>query len=181
MRGPDTDRLGMGMLPRMPIPRVRRPAGLMLIAAIVLIAAPAMPSAAEEPAELFGTVEPGEAFVESDWADPMADAFVNDERAEGATVTSAPCIVGDRPTIEVPELRPFLRRPIQTNGQLVITPSGNAHFVCHASLASAARLPSQAIVVDEVPCFLPNRRRTNDSHIVLTPSGELTLTCHAMG
>jgi hypothetical protein len=162
---------------------VSRPAALLLITALALLVAPTF-SAAEDPVappptELFGTVDPGESLVESDWAAAVADPFVEDQRAQGATVTTAPCIVGDRPTIQVPELRPYLRRPVQTDGQFVVTPSGNAHLVCHTSVPSPVRLPSQAIVVDGAPCFLPNRRRTNDSHIVLTPSGELILTCHA--
>ena len=84
----------------------------------------------------------------------MTDGFVAEQRAEGATLTSAPCIVADRPTIAVPEVRPFLRRPIQTSGQFVVTPSGNAYFVCHSSVTGIARLPTQAIVVDGAPCFL---------------------------
>jgi hypothetical protein len=116
--------------------------------------------------------------VEADWVAPGADVFVEEQRASGASVTSAPCIIGDRPTIEVPELRPYLRRPVATSGRFVVTPSGNVHFVCHASAPDRARLPTDAVVVDAVPCFLPNRRRTNDSHIVLTPSGQITLTCH---
>ena len=163
----------------MPPFRLSRTAGPAVIAALALLAVPAFSAAEDPPAELFGSVDPGESLVEADWADAMTDPFVEDQRAQGAVVTSAPCIVGDRPTIEVPELRPYLRRPVRTAGQFVVTPSGNAHFVCHASVPSPVRLPSQAIVVDGTPCFLPNRRRTNDSHIVLTPSGELTLTCHA--
>ena len=161
--------------------RPRRLAGLALVATLALAIPAALAPAEEAPPpaeELFGTVEPGETLVESDWGSPLPEPSVEEARAEGATVTRRPCIIRDRPTIEVPQLRPYLSRPVRTSGNFVITPSGNVHFVCHASVPSPARLPSEAVVVDGAPCFLPNRRRTNDSHIVLTPSGRLTLTCH---
>jgi hypothetical protein len=60
-----------------------------------------------------------------------------------------------------------------------VTPSGNAHFVCHVAAERFLRAtPSQAIVVDNAACTMPDGRRTSDSRIVLTPSGHLTLTCH---
>jgi hypothetical protein len=162
---------------------VRRLGAIALLAALVIAVpvaiAPAEEVVAPPPAtELFGSVEPGETAVDADWVRAEADAFVEEQRAEGASVTSAPCIIGDRPTIEVPGLRPYLRQPVGTSGRFVVTPSGNVHFVCHASVPARTRLPANAVVVDGTPCFLPNRRRTNDSHIVLTPSGQITLTCH---
>jgi hypothetical protein len=146
--------------------------GAIALLAALAIAVPAAISPAEEggapsPAtELFGSVEPWETAVEADWVEAQSDAFVEEQRATGASVTRAPCIIGDRPTIEVPELRPYLRRPVGTSGRFVVTRSGNLHFVCHASAPASARLPTEAVVVDDgAPCFLPNRRRTNDSQL----------------
>ena len=54
-------------------------------------------------------------------------------------------------------------------------------LVCHAAADRRSfELPllGEAIVVDGAPCFLPNQRRTNDSHLVVTPSLHVHLTCH---
>lgn len=136
-------------------------------------------SGAEEPAEtISGTAETIDPLVGFDWAPPVDDGEVAAAVAKGASVTEEPCAFGDRPGVVDPQI---FRRPIRTTGHLVVTPSGNVTLICHA--AAEARsfqppLPSQAIVVDGAPCFLPNRRRTDDSHLVVTPSLRVHLTCH---
>ncbi len=75
----------------------------------------------------------------------------------------------------------IFRRPIRTTGHLVVTPSGNVSFHCHAAAERGSfqsPLRTTALVVDPVPCFLPDRRRTNDAHLVVTPSLHVHLTCH---
>ncbi len=128
---------------------------------------------------LSGTVEGFEVELGSDSAEPIWTVDAVAAEKQGATVTQHACVIGDNPTINARELRPFLRRPIRTTGQFVVTPSGNAHFVCHVAAQPFLRsTPSQAIVVDNAVCTLPDRHRATDSRIVLTPSGHLTLTCH---
>jgi hypothetical protein len=162
----------------MAIPRPARVAAIVVLAALG-IGAQASLSGAEEPAEeVYGNVDYIDPLVGFDWAPEVADPEVEEARADGATVTDEPCTFGDRPGVLDPQI---FRRPIRTTGHLVVTPSGNVSFVCHA--AADARsferpLPSEAIVVDGAPCFLPNRRRTNDSHLVVTPSLHVHLTCH---
>jgi hypothetical protein len=135
-------------------------------------------SGAEEPGEVYGTVEAIDPLVGFDWAPLVADPEVAEAAAAGATVTDEPCTFGDRPGVSDPDI---FRRPIRTTGHLVVTPSGNVSFVCHAAANAGSfqrPLPTQAIVIDAAPCFLPNRRRTNDSHLVVTPSLHVQLVCH---
>ena len=138
-------------------------------------------SGAEEPAqEVYGTVDAIDPLVGFDWAPPVEDREVAEAAAAGATVTDEPCTFGDRPGVLDPQI---FRRPIRTTGHLVITPSGNVSFICHAAASAGSfqrPLPTQAIVVDPVPCFLPGGRRTNDAHLVVTPSLHVQLTCHFM-
>jgi hypothetical protein len=127
--------------------------------------------------EVYGMTDAIDPLAEWDWAPAIRDAEVEAAAADGAVVTDAPCTFGDRPGTPIS----IFRRPVRTTGHLVVTPSGNVSFVCHA--AADARsfqrpLPTQAIVVDRVPCFLPNGRRTNDTHLVVTPSLQVHLTCH---
>jgi hypothetical protein len=71
--------------------------------------------------------------------------------------------------------------PIRTTGHLVVTPSGNVTFVRHAAANAGSferPLPTEAVVVDPVPSFLPGGRRTNDGHLVVTPSLHVQLVCH---
>jgi hypothetical protein len=136
-------------------------------------------SGAEEPVEgVYGMVEAIDPLEGFDWAPPVEDPEVAAAAADGATVTDEPCTFGDRPGVVDPQI---FRRPIRTTGHLVVTPSGNVSFHCHA--AADARsfqtpLPTSAVVVDRVPCFLPDRRRTNDARLVVTPSLQVHLTCH---
>jgi len=111
-----------------------------------------------------------------DWAPPVQDDEVDAAAANGATVTDAPCTFGNRPG--TPD--PIFRNPVRTTGHLLVTPSGNVSFVCHAAAdrRSFARLPTEAIVVDPALCFLPSGRRVNDAHLVVTPSLHVHLTCH---
>lgn len=113
-----------------------------------------------------------------DWATPVDDPEVAAAAANGATVTDETCTFGDRPTVERPQI---FRLPIQTTGHLVVTPSGNVTLVCHAAAdAKSFRrpLPTQAIIVEPIPCFLASGRRTTDAQLVVTPSLHVHLVCH---
>src|SRR3954453_860376 len=117
-------------------------------------------------------------LVASDSATPLDDPEVMQAAADGAAVTDEPCTFGGRPGLPGSQI---FRRPMRTTGHLVVTPSGNVSFVCHAAAdARSLRppLPTQAVVVDHVPCFLPSGRRTNDSQLVVTPSLHVHLVCH---
>jgi hypothetical protein len=119
-------------------------------------------------------------LVGFDWATPVSDPEVADAAANGATVTDETCVFGDRPSVPAPQI---FRRPIETTGHLVVTPSGNVTLVCHAAASAGSfqrPLPTQAIVVEPVPCFLPSGRRTNDAQLVVTPSLHVHLVCHFM-
>ena len=135
-------------------------------------------SGAEEPVDgVYGMVESTDPVVGFDWAPPIADPEVDAAVADGATVTDKPCTFGDRPGVPDPQI---FRRPIQTTGHLVVTPSGNVTFHCHAAANPGffqRPLPTSALVVDPVPCFLPNRRRA-DGRLVVTPSLQVHLVCH---
>jgi hypothetical protein len=134
-------------------------------------------SGADDPA-VYGMLEALDPAVGADWAPPLEDPEVTQAAADGATVTDAMCTFGGRPGAPGSEI---FRRPIETTGHLVVTPSGNVSFVCHASADACffqRPLPTQAIVVDEAPCFLPGGRRTNDSQLVVTPSLHVHLVCH---
>lgn len=157
-----------------------RPAAVAAIAAVAALATAAQPalSGAEEPVDqLYGTVEAIDPLVGFDWAPPVDDAEVAEAAANGATVTDEPCAFGDRPGTVDPQL---FRRPIRTTGHLVVTPTGNVSFICHAAADARSLqppLPSEAVVVQGVPCFLPGGRRTGDSQLVLTPSLNVKLRC----
>src|SRR5262245_61679731 len=107
-------------------------------------------------------VEATDPLVGIDWAPPIpAPEVAAAAAADGATVTDEPCTFGDRPG--VPDAQIF-RRPIQSTGHLVITPSGNVSFHCDAAANPGSfqrPLPTAALVVDPVPCLLPNRRRAD--------------------
>jgi hypothetical protein len=160
-------------------PRPARVAALVVLATLGF-GAQASLSGAEEPAqEVYGTVDAIDPLVGFDWAPPVEDSEVAEAAANGATVTDEPCTFGDRPGV----LDPIFRRPIRTTGHLVVTPSGNVSFICHAAASAGSfqrPLPTQALVVDPVPCFLPGGRRTTDAHLVVTPSLHVQLTCHFM-
>jgi len=138
----------------------------------------ASPSSAETVEGTYGTIDAIDPLVGFDWAPALDAPDVAAEAAAGATVTDAPCTFGDRPGgVLAPQI---FRRPIRTTGHLLVTPSGNISFVCHAAASAASfqrPLPTQAIVVDRAPCFLPSGRRTNDSHLVVTPSLQVHLVC----
>ena len=156
---------------------VRLARGAAIVLTTVLGLAAASPAVAQEEA-VYGTVDAVDPLVGFDWAAPVDDPEVAQAAATGATVTDAPCTFGDRPGV-LDSARIF-RRPIRTTGHLVVTPSGNVSFVCHAAANAGSferPLPAQAIVVDRVPCFLPGGRRTNDARLVVTPSLHVHLTC----
>jgi hypothetical protein len=159
--------------------QLRRPARLaaMVVLAAIGFGAQASSSGAEEAAEVYGTVDAVDALAGFDWAPPVEDPVVAEAAAGGAIVTDEPCTFGDRPTVQAPQI---FRRPIRTTGHLVVTPSGNVSFICHAAANPGffeRPLPTQAIVVDPIPCFLPGGRRTLDSHLVVTPSLHVQLVC----
>ena len=90
----------------------------------------------------------------------------------GATVTPTTCLI-QNPTI--------LRKVVRTPGQIVATPSGNLTIVCHGLVAAPSIVvggaPSQAIVVQNGPCFF-GKRRLARSQLVVTPSLNVTFVCH---
>jgi len=43
----------------------------------------------------------------------------------------------------------------------------------------ARPLPSRALVFDGLPCFLPDRRRLRERHLVVTPSLQVVLVCRS--
>jgi hypothetical protein len=59
------------------------------------------------------------------------DPDVAEAAANGATVTDEPCSFGGRPGAPGSQIFP---NPVSTTGQLVVTPSGNVSFVCHAQV-----------------------------------------------
>jgi hypothetical protein len=138
-------------------------------------------SGAEEGADpVYGMVDAVDPLAGFDWATPLDDPEVAEAAASGATVTDAPCFFGDRPGVLRPQI---FRRPIATTGHLVVTPSGNVSFICHAAASAGSferPLPTQAIVVEPVPCTLPSGRRVNDAQLVVTPSLHVHLVCHFM-
>jgi len=158
-----------------------RPArvGAIVALAAIGLGAQASLSGAEDAPAVYGTVDPIDPLVGADWAAPVEDPEVAEAAANGAAVTQETCTFGDRPGVVLAQQ--IFRRPIRTTGHLVITPSGNVTFVCHAAASPGSfqrPLPTQAIVVDRVPCFLPSGRRTNDSQLVVTPSLHVHLVCH---
>jgi hypothetical protein len=161
----------------MKVPGPARVAALAVLAALAFAAQTSL-SGAEEPAEeVYGTVDAIDPLAGFDWAPPVQDPEVAEAAANGAAVTDEPCTFGDRPGV----LNPIFRRPVRTTGQLVVTPSGNVSFICHAAASERSfrpPLPTEAVVVDPVPCFLPGGRRTNDARLVVTPSLHVHLVCH---
>ena len=108
------------------------------------------------------------AFDDADNA-VIADAVAAES---GATVTSTTCLI-QNPTI--------FRKTVRTSGQIVATPSGNLTIVCHGRVAAPSIVvggaPSQAIVVQNGPCFF-GKRRLARSQLVVTPSLNVTFVCH---
>jgi hypothetical protein len=160
--------------------RYSRSAGVAGIVALAVVGfgAQASLSGADEGAEVYGMVEWLDPLVGSDWAPPVEDPEVAEAAANGATVTDERCTFGGRPGAPGSQI---FRNPVSTTGHLVVTPSGNVSFVCHAAAdAKSFRppLPQQALVVDGAPCFLPSGRRSSDSHLVVTPSLRVHLVCH---
>ena len=160
--------------------RYPRPARVAVLVVLAMLGAGAHASqsrADEAGEEVYGTVDAIDPLVGFDWAPAVDSAAVTQAGADGATVSEAPCTFGDRPTVPAPEI---FRRPIRTTGHLVVTPSGNVTFVCHAAANRGSfeqPLPDQAIVVDPTVCFLPGGRRTTDTHLVVTPSLRVQLVC----
>ena len=99
----------------------------------------------------------------------IADAVAQES---GATVTPTTCLIRN-PTI--------FRKVVRTSGQIVATPSGNLTIVCHGQVQAPSIVvggaPSQAIVVQDGPCFF-GKRRLARSQLVVTPSLNVTFVCH---
>lgn len=153
--------------------------GAILAVAAISLSTQASLSQAEEASGVYGTVDAIDPLVGVDWAPSVEDREVVEAAANGATVTQETCTFGDRPGgVLAPQI---FRRPVQTTGQLVVAPSGNVTFVCHAAASAGSfqrPLPTEAIVVDRAPCFLPSGQRTNESQLVVTPSLHVHLVCH---
>jgi hypothetical protein len=108
------------------------------------------------------------AFDDADNA-AIADALAADP---AAAVTSTTCLLND-PTI--------FRKVVRAPGQIVASPSGNLTIVCHGQVQVPQILvggvPSQALVVQDGPCFF-GKRRLARSQLVITPSLNVTFVCH---
>src|SRR3954453_7888457 len=111
--------------------QVLRPARVtcIVVLAAINLGTHASRSHAEGAPDVYGTIDAIDPFMGADWAPPVEDSEVLDAAASGADVTEQTCTFGDRPGgVLAPQI---FRRPIQTTGHLVITPSGNASLVCH--------------------------------------------------
>src|SRR5689334_22192973 len=107
-----------------------RPARLVAAAVVGMLALGAQAAPADPaPEEVYGMLEAIDPVVGFDWAPPVDDPEIAEAAANGATVTNVPCGFGDRPGVLAPQI---LRRPVRTTGHLVVTPSGNVTFICHA-------------------------------------------------
>jgi hypothetical protein len=113
--------------------------------------------------------------------DPAVDEFEDAAPAaddpsdpQGAVVGSTSCLIRN----------PVFRKVVRTPGHIVITPSGNIAIVCHGQLASPSILfdknISQALVVQDAPCFF-GKRQLSSSILVVTPSLNVTFVCHDNG
>jgi hypothetical protein len=121
------------------------------------------------------TLAPDDEIVDSPAAfDAADDAAIADALAAdpGARVTATTCLVRN-PTI--------FRKVIRAPGQIVATPSGNLTIVCHGQVQAPSLLvggaPSEAIVVNDGPCFF-GKRQLARSQLVVTPSLNVTFVCH---
>jgi hypothetical protein len=152
-----------------------------LLAAIALAAAGAARADLVDPAtgtDAAGTTDAlaaGDEIVDSPAAFDRADnALIADALAaeSGATVTSTTCLI-QNPTI--------FRKVVRTSGKIVATPSGNLTIVCHGQVQAPSIVvggaPSQAIVVNDGPCFF-GKRQLARSQLVVTPSLNVTFVCH---
>ena len=151
---------------------------LAMLATVGLAAQASLSGADDLEPEVYGMVDSIDPLAGVDWAPPIREAAVDEAAANGATVTSETCTFGDRPGVVG---NTIFRRPVRTTGHLVVTPTGNVSFVCHAAADSRSfhlPLPTQAIVVEPVACFLPGGRRTNNAQFVVTPSLHVHLVCH---
>lgn len=106
--------------------------------------------------------------------DDADNALIADAQAaeSGATVTPTTCLIRN-PTV--------FRKVVRTSGQIVATPSGNLTIVCHGQVQAPSIVvggaPSQAIVVQDGPCFF-GKRQLARSQLVVTPSLNVTFVCH---
>jgi hypothetical protein len=117
----------------------------------------------------------GDEVVDSPAAfDDRDNAIIADALAaeSGARVTSTTCLL-NTPTL--------FRKVVRAPGQIVATPSGNLTIVCHGRVQAPQILvggaPSQAIVVQDGPCFF-GKRPLPRSQLVITPSLNVTFVCH---
>jgi hypothetical protein len=152
-----------------------------VLAAVALVAAGAARAELVEPATggaAAGTTDSlatAEEIADSPAAFDDADnAVIADAVAaeSGARVTSTTCL------IQKPSL---FRKVVRTPGQIVATPSGNLTIVCHGQIAAPSIVvggaPSQAIVINDGPCFF-GKRQLARSQLVVTPSLNVTFVCH---
>jgi hypothetical protein len=99
----------------------------------------------------------------------IVDALAADP---GATVTPTTCLL---------DTRTIFRKVVRAPGKIVATPSGNLTIVCHGQVQVPQILvggaPSQALVVQNGPCFF-GKRRLARSQLVVTPSLNVTFVCH---
>src|SRR6266516_4070848 len=150
--------------------------GAAVLAAVALVAARAANADLVDPATggaAAGTTDSlavGEEIADSPATFDDADDAVAAE--SGATVTSTTCLI-QNPTI--------FRKVVRTSGQIVATPSGNLTIVCHGQVQAPSIVvggaPSQAIVVNDGPCFF-GKRQLARSQLVVTPSLNVTFVCH---
>lgn len=133
------------------------------------------PATGSEAAGTIDSLAPDDEIADSPAAFDDADnAVIADAMSaeSGATMRPTTCLLKD-PTL--------FRKVVRASGQIVATPSGNVTIVCHGQVQVPVILvggaPSQAIVVNDEPCFL-GKRQLARSQLVITPSLNVTFVCH---
>lgn len=134
------------------------------------LAVPCAAAQAEDLAIGYGMVASEDELAGAAELDGVLDADVVGLGGEGAVVRNEICTI-NQPTIFTQTLR--------ARGQLVQTPSGRQHLVCHVQPPPRLFVaqPTQAIVVSEFTCAVGNRR-TRESQLVVTPSLQVHIICH---
>lgn len=146
---------------------IRRHAWVVVAMAVAL---PCAVAYAEELDSGYGMPATAEEVAGAAQLDGILDADVAAIGGEGATVRNEICTV-NQPTIFTQALR--------ARGQLVDTPSGSQHLVCHVQPPPRLFVaqPAEAIVVRDFTCSVGNRR-TRESQLVVTPSLHVHVVCH---
>ena len=126
----------------------------------IVMAMPALPeavAAGEEVESAFGMPATSEELATAAEPDGLLDADVAALGGQGAVVSNE----------------------IRARGQLVRTPSGNQHLICHVQPPPRLFVlpPTDAIVVREFTRAVGSRR-TRESQLIVTPRPHVHATCH---